>query len=155
MARCSTPRLLAEVYRRADRRRQAQLILVEAAARAGASGEPSIAIRARPQPLAAAAHRGASATAHVRLRCDARRERDLAASISVLAERDREPEPPDHALQPVAGLAALCLRLRHALLIERDEIDRIEQQRREAAVAHRRARRSRARTETTAAGIRS
>ena len=73
-----------------------------------------------------------------RLHRHARRKRDLAG---ISGQRTDGALRARCRLRPrsACAAAAACCRpaLRHALLIERDEIDRIEQQRRKAAVAHR------------------
>ena len=111
--------LLAEVYVELIGARQAQLVLSQAVLPGRALGEPII-VRERPVPLPPrvtaderAAHRHFIATLG-----DNAIWRDYSARLS-----------------GCDGGAAV---LRHPLAVESDEIDRIEQERREAAVAHRR-----------------
>ena len=132
--------ILAEVYLELIGARQAQLILVEDRQRLGGRARGRVAIRVRPQPLAPRltdeereAHLAFVATLG-RTRCGA-----------YLARTICQPSPDDgvgigpraDARQLVDGAGLRRLHLCDALLIERDEIDRIEQQRREAAVAYR------------------
>ena len=125
--------LLAEVYLELIGARQAQLGLVETSIPAcrGCARRVTV-IRMRPQPSRAAADRGRARRASAFI-ATLRRQRDL-------AEIRRRPSNTCRRIRAagqLGGTAGGAL-LRHALLIERDEIDRIEQQRREAAVAHRR-----------------
>ena len=113
--------LLAEVYVELIGARQANLGLAEGVSGGGEARVTAIVVRVRPQPLAPRI---------VAEELDAHR-----AFIATLGEAAvwRKYLPGSCRLGRRAGGL-----LRHALLIERDEIDRIEHQRREAAVAHRR-----------------
>ena len=121
--------ILAEVYVELIGARQATLGLVENGRRSRATRQRGRWCRVRPAPLAAAPHRRRARGARG-LHRDARRERDLAEYLR-------------RSVKLLSGGASACgggvLRLRCAMLlaVERDEIDRVEQQRREAAVAHR------------------
>ena len=115
--------LLAEVYVELIGARQAQLVLSQASgAQRNDIGASALSLRARPVPLPPRLT-DAELAAHARSspRSAKRRSGGLSSALEVAGGRSA----------PRCGGSA-----GQALVVERDEIDRIEQQRREAAVAH-------------------